>query len=246
MTQQAVTTTKALLFHNHYVPELTLMDEEYVSHSQNRSKVSLTVHDIKQSPTGSVIGAGRVLSEADKQDIRDFLNGEDEIKTGWLPSNLMMINSQQMVWYVPAKTRSMFIRQGDKQLQFKVKFPSLVFMANNSGTLKVAAYTGSGRPKLTQPLYHAPLWNIYADTRLCNGTAEITNIINVDAMQVWEDAMFNTMFTHSNHQNVLPKTKAGKQRAYISFIRAKAKAGTAFKSSEMTPLKMTLDQWAGK
>lgn len=244
MTQQAITTHKALLFHSLVKQQLDALNNGGTnSYQSSNQELSLTVHDVKQSPSGAVIGAGRLLSEADKQELRDYLNGEDGIRGEWLPSNLMLINSQKMVWYVPSKLRTMHIKSGDKVLHIKLKWPSLIFQADSSGRLKVAAYAGTGRPKLSQPLYHAPLWNIYADTRLCSGSATTTDIISINSMKVWEEAVFDTVFTHSNHDNVLPNTKAGKQRAYLPFIKNKAKTGATFRVCDMTPLRMTLEQW---
>lgn len=244
MTPYSIKTHKALLFHTVDKPEMDGLFDEDAIHSLNTKQLSLTIHDVKQSPTGSVIGAGRLISEADKQKLRDYLNGEDGVKTQWLPSNLLMINSQKMVWYVPSKIRTMHIKAGDEVLHIKLKFPSLVFHADCNGRLKVVAYVGNGRPKLTQPLYHAPLWNIYANTSLCSGTAVTTDIISVESMAIWEEAVFNTVFTHSNHNNVLSNNKAGKQRSYMAFIKKKAKSGAAFNVSDMTPLRMTLENWA--
>lgn len=245
MTQQTITPQKALVFHSIDMPSLdALHDEDNQPYQSSGLQMALTVHDIKQSPTGAVITAGRVFSEADKQELRDYLNGEDGIKAEWLPSNLMLINSHKMVWYVPSKLRTMHIKVGDKVQHIKLKWPSLVFQADSNGRLKIAAYAGSGRPSLTQPLYHAPLWNIYADTRLCSGSATTTNIISVKSMKVWEEAVFDTLFTHSNHQRVLPNTATGKQRSYLPFIKNKAKTGASFRACDMTPLKMTLEQWA--
>lgn len=240
-TQHAIVTSKALLFHSVENTSLAFTDE--VNHNTG---ISITVHDIKQAPTGSVIGAGRVMSETDKQEIRDFLNGEDAIKNAWLPENLMMLNSQRMVWYVPAQKRPMHFRTDKgKPLTLNVWYPSLVFCFNGS-SLSVAAYAGQGRPSLTQPLYHAPLWNIYSTTRLCAGNSDTTNIISVEAMAVWEEAIFNTLYSHANHNRVLASFdgKSKDDPAYIRFIKQKAKSGDKFKASEMTPLGKSLDEWA--
>lgn len=246
MTPHTITPQKALVFHQIDMPPLdALHDNEYSYRDPSRgTQLALTVHDIQQSPTGAVITAGRLFSEADKQELRDYLNGEDSIKSEWLPSNLMLINSQKMVWYVPSKIRTMHITVGSKVQHISLKWPSLIFQADSDGQLKIAAYSGSARPKLSQPLYHAPLWNIYGNTKLCSGSAITTNIISVSSMKVWEDAVFETVFTHSNHGEVLKHTKSRKQRSYIRFIMEKARSGTSFKASEMTPLNITLEQWA--
>jgi len=238
--QQPVVTSKALLFHTITNASLNFTDD-----SQHQAGISITVHDIKEAPTGSVIGVGRLMSESDKQEMRDFLNGEDGIKSQWLPENLMMINSTRMVWYVPAQKRRMYF-SGDKGkgVSFEVWYPSLVFNFNGK-KLRVAAYAGQGRPKQTQPLYHAPIWNVYRETHLCNGNADTTNIISVDAMKVWEDAIFNTVFSHSNHANVIAAIKGNKKddRAYMRFIKSKVKSGEKMTTKEMTPLCKTLEEW---
>lgn len=167
MTQQAITTHKALLFHSLAKQQLDALNQRDIASYQPVSdELSLTVHDVKQSPSGAVIGAGRLLSEADKQELRDYLNGEDGIKGEWLPSNLMLINSQKMVWYVPSKLRTMHIKAGDKVLHIKLKWPSLIFQADSSGRLKVAAYIGTGRPKLSQ-LSTMPRFGIFTVIRAC-------------------------------------------------------------------------------
>lgn len=65
-------------------------------------------------------------------------------------------------------------------------------------------------------------------------------------MKVWEDAIFNTVFSHSNHANVIAVIKGNKKddRAYMRFIKSKAKSGDKITAKEMTPLGESLEQWA--
>lgn len=251
MQPQSLTTTKALLIHELRKYGLNALTEIEAPRYNHQSSVSLTVHDIKSTDKGAVMGAGRIMSEADKQELKDFLNGEHSIRDCWLPENLMMMNSTQMVWYVPAKKRPMYFGTGSHAFSVEVMWPSLIF-CQSSGTLNVAAYAGKGRPKLTQKLYHAPLWNVYSTTRLCSGSADTTSIIGLDAMKVWEEAIFNTNFTHSNHSNVIARHTKSERYASVSdkhyqrFIKNKAKSGEPFRVSEMVPLNVTLENWAGR
>lgn len=244
--QSTITTTKALLFHTIQHIDLAVMGglKDYVA--QNAG-LSVTVHDIKESPTGSVIGAGRLMSENDKEDIRNYLNGEEELQTKWLPENLLALNSRHMVWYVPAKKRPMYFRRGaDKQIKIELWYPSLVFHSNGRG-LCVAAYAGTGRPSLSQPLYHAPLWNINTEGHLCSGSADTTSKLGVEAMAIWEEAVFNTLFSHSGTSLVLADSKGKKDdRRYIKFVKEKALAGTKFKTTEMVSMKKTLQDWVNQ
>lgn len=251
MQQTALNTEKAIIIHTVKNTPLDVVRDyqggEFY-HRQTDISLALTVHDIKQSSNGAVMGAGRVLSESDKQQLKDYLNGENEIRNCWLPRNLMMLNSSQMVWYVPSRKRPMHFRSNGKVMHIDVIWPSLVFRFSASGTLSVAAYAGKGAPKPSTKLYHAPLWNIYANTRLCAGSAETTNIIGVEAMPIWEAAIFDTLFSHSNHSLVIkPKgsQKAVSDASYLRFMRQKAKRNEIIKASEMTPLNKTLEQWAG-
>ena len=251
MQTSYIKTEKALLLHTIQTEDLQVLALEDQTHfiGGRDTSMSLTVHDIKQAPDGPVLGAGRVLSEADKQEIRDYLNGESMIRDCWLPENLMMLNNKQMVWYVPAKKRPMYIKKKGKVISKVLMWPSLVFRFTSDRKLYVAAYAGSRRPSLDQPLYHAPLWNIYHDSHLCTGSATTTDVISVDAMTIWEDAIFETVFTHPNHAYVLStnlnKQRIGKtsQAAYIKFIEKKCKSGERFKASEMQPLGRRLEQW---
>tara|TARA_R110001606_G_scaffold399101_1_gene580707 strand:+ start:245 stop:613 length:369 start_codon:yes stop_codon:yes gene_type:complete len=118
-----------------------------------------------------------------------------------------------------------------------------VFHSNGRG-LHVAAYSGSGRPSLTQPLYNAPLWNINAEGHLCSGSEDTTSKLGVDAMAISEEAVFNTLFSHSGTSLVLAISKGKKDdKQYIKFIKQKALTNTKFKTSEMVPMKQALQQW---
>lgn len=251
MQEQVLKSEKAIIIHTIKTASLELVDGFVVdgnNHGGNRSSLALTVHNIKETAQGAVMGAGRVLSEADKQELKDYLNGESEIRHCWLPHNLMMLNSSQMVWYVPSRQRLMHFKSKGKTYHVDIQWPSLVFKFTASGALHVAAYAGKGAPSLTTKLYHAPIWNIFANTRLCTGSADTTNIIGVEAMKIWEAAIYDTVFTHSNHDKVIkPKGKqnAVTDVAYLRFIRGKAKVNEMIKASEMTPLNKTLEQWAG-
>lgn len=250
MQQQNLVASKAIVIHKIRQVGLQSLQELDSSSYNAQSTVALTVHDIKQTDKEPVMGVGQLFSEADKQELKDYLNGEHSIRDCWLPENLMMMNSSQMVWYVPAKKREMYFRKGDKPFSLNVAFPSLIFRFSG-GSLSVAAYVGRGRPKLTQKLYHAPLWNIYQNTRLCTGTADTTNIIGIEAMKVWEDAVFETVFSHSNHPHVIARHTKSKKYAevsdpqYLRFIKSKAKSGETIKANDMVPLGVTLEAWAG-
>lgn len=63
-------------------------------------------------------------------------------------------------------------------------------------------------------------------------------------MAISEEAVFNTLFSHSGTSLVLAISKGKKDdKQYIKFIKQKALTNTKFKTSEMVPMKQALQQW---
>jgi len=215
-----------------------------IADKSSQMKFSITTHDIHHSSRGTVMGSGRLISDSDKQYLTDLLNEFEGDSNEWLPSNLLMYNHQKMVWYVPSKKRNIFFSMKNKKQHYEVIWPSLIFFFDIHKGLRIAAYASKGKPSLKQPLYHAPLWNIYNDTRVCTGSCETTNSVSLDAMSIWEDSIFNTNFTHENHTEVLAMPKNSKKKVnYLKFIKDKSKTGQPIKATEMNPLKLTLNEW---
>lgn len=232
----AITTQQVLLFHQISTNELDFVRANNDGHS--RSNISITTHAIKETPSGSVIGAGRLLSEFDKQALRDFLNGEEEMKSGWIPENVMMMNSKRMVWYVPSKIRPMHFLTKDGSIHYSILWPSLVFCFDAQKRLRVATFMGNRRPRLDQKLFHAPIWNVDSNGVLCAGSNTTTQQISIEAMQIWEEAIFKSNFSHRNHDKVLAV-----DTPYLKFIKQKSNSGERITAKELTPINKTLQDW---
>jgi PRTRC genetic system protein B len=238
MTQQTpIVTKKAMLIHSFDKPGLDVLG------ARNSQETIITVHDIKRSRGTEVMGVGKMLSAEDKAFLINLLNGNSLNEDQWLPDNILMMNSRKVVWFVPGKRRKMHFKLGQKKSHHEVIWPSLCFFHQVGKQLRIAAYAGSRRPKIDQPLYHAPLWNIYEHTGLCSGSCETPGSTNVDAISTWEEAIFNSYFTHANHSNVLANGKS-RDTKYLKVIRSKEKSGKPFFVREMVPLRKTLREWA--
>lgn len=226
-----------MLFHTCQEVELGMLDSRYPS-----SSVAITTHDIINSKSGPVLGAGRTLSQVDKQRLQDLLNNFTRTEDEWIPENVLIYNYDKLVWFVPGSKRKMYFK-GKKPIHYELHWPSLVFTASGKN-LKIAAYAGKGRPRQDQILYHAPLWNIDESGNLCTGSCEVPADITLDSMEIWENAIFNSYFTHENHSEVIKASgKSKKKPNYVQFIRAKAKSGKPWYAAEMNAIGLTLDQW---
>lgn len=129
-----------------------------------------------------------------------FQNG---IKTkGTLYGNLLSIkydlDGLNMVWKVKAGARKLFF---DKSLNIKndtYYLPHLIFHLKKN-SLNVYATKTFNIDDNTK-LYKAPFHNVSANGSVCMGNAKgDTNSVYVDEiMKSWEDAFFNSTFTHFN------------------------------------------------
>lgn len=239
-----VVATKAIIIHQADI-EMISFDEL----KQRKSRCILTVHDVLQSNKGPVIGAGQAMSDIDREMLRSHLNGEKPEKAMWWPENLLFRDAYQMVWYVPPAKRNMYFRSGTTSKKFSVMWPGLVMSYKLDKGFRIVAYAGKGRPTAGQKLYHAPLWNIDNKGVMCAGTAITASELNDEAMNVWNRAVFETNFTHPNHDNYIRsrnKSKKGRvsQAQYMKMLQQKELNGSPFCASEMEPINTTLKAWA--
>lgn len=245
-TESGVVATKAIIIHEAKV-ELISFDNTRRANARS----VLTVHDIFESNQGPVIGAGQAMSDTDREMLRSLLNGESPGQSRWWPETLLFQDAYQMVWYVPPAKRSMYFRVGNEQKKFNLWWPGLVMSYKIGKGFRVIAYAGSGRPSHDQKLYHAPLWNINAVGGICSGSAITSREISPEAMDIWNRVVFDTNFTHSNHEQIIafddvqPKAQDKElNQRYLDFIRYKAEAGTRIQAAEMVETGRTLKEWA--
>lgn len=104
------------------------------------------------------------------------------------------------MWFVEAGT------------SVSVKWPHLVFIASEQN-LRVFAVLGNKRPTPETKLYHAPLMNIFSDGRLCFGSAVRPDRITVDSIPEWSAAIFDSRFSHVNHQRTIKGASTSAEHA---------------------------------
>lgn len=206
--------------------------------------VAVTRHSVSIARKGPVIGPGQPVAATDIGELAALLRGEAAGVSALLPENVLGYSGAHRVWFVPPARRPMWVR-GDKPLRLDVPWPGLV-LAVHEQQLFVAAYRGPGRPGAATPLYHAPLMNIYGDGRVCLGQASIPNGCGEEDMRGWEAVVFETNFTHVNHERTL-NLPAGKKGittpTHIRFWRSLAKTRGGFPAARLGPMNLTLDAW---
>lgn len=123
-----------------------------------------------------------------------------EFLQGLLPENILVWNSDLVVWWSRRTIRRLFFREnteapaGLSGVQFSQ--PALLWCVS-SQELTVRALLTNRRPTADTPLMIAPYWNVDGDTgRVCLGSMKVPEVAGVAALAQWEKAFFESEFTH--------------------------------------------------
>lgn len=156
-----------------------------------------TRHSITRQNTLSL---GRVIS------LPTILNEMSELVSNQcgqksiLPEKVLLDSEQKIVWYTRRNVAPMWFRSENGALSFRVEWPPLFWVVSKSNrSLKVFALPTSSRPTDNTKLYHAPLMNVSEDGVVCQGTAKLPEHIGVSTLGLCEDVIYDSQFTHVNH-----------------------------------------------
>jgi PRTRC genetic system protein B len=75
--------------------------------------------------------------------------------------------------------------------------------------LDVRALAGNERPTPATSLYLAPYWNVSNNGSVCLGTTKVPRDVSVKSLTRWEEAFFESEFTHANASTSLTTHPAG-------------------------------------
>lgn len=132
-----------------------------------------------------------------------------------LPSNVLAISDELLVWWTPATQQLMHfdVSMGDKAVDRqrlqgvsgKVPVPALVFMLNRSRSnrgsylgISVHALAENARPEASTALYRAPLLNVDPHGNVCWGDGQKPKGRGVKDIPAWQALFFSSVFTHYN------------------------------------------------
>jgi PRTRC genetic system protein B len=210
---------------------------------RGRSRGFITWHEVRRSGTD---GAS-FLSEAQEL-TTDFVHhlaqglGTD-VPTEIFPENILARTAEIMVWWTPAKARTMFFAPHDKdayQLNGQRFFqPPLVWKVNGR-ELWVRALRENRRPAPDSPLMIAPYWNVDGETgSTCQGSMRSPEYPGVNAMPLWERAFFQSEFTHQTGTRRLTTHPRGFLGLWSSLAGGERKSPLKY----LTPAKETLQEF---
>jgi PRTRC genetic system protein B len=129
----------------------------------------------------------------------------------FLPGQVVARTPEVLAWWTPAAVRAMFFRAGSELEGVSGKrfpHPALLFVVRN-GVLHVRALSSSRRPGADSKLAAAPYWNIDSNGAVCAGTMRTPKSLTVTSMAAWQQAFFQSEFTHPGGGGRLTKRRGG-------------------------------------
>jgi PRTRC genetic system protein B len=187
-----------------------------------------SLHQIKHGETGiPYLAPGEALTTAFLRTLALGLGAQ--VKPEILPDNVLARTPDVLVWWSRPRQRVMLFggvnEQARKLNGLVFPHPALIFKVADRD-LFVRAVATNARPVPETPLKTAPYWN--TDCRVCPGSMRVPDNVDVASIPQWEDAFFQSDFTHAagalrltNHPDGfigLWLTLAGRKRFPVRYL----------------------------
>jgi PRTRC genetic system protein B len=207
----------------------------YEQHSGNKTAVS--VHPVNQG----VIGAGEPITMEAIEALSVSLGRN--LSACYLSPEVVCLGLGRMAWFCPSNRRRIWFTKNTECAHLNgkvVQHPPLLFVVKDR-QLSVFALAKNERPSATTKLYRAPYWNLYDDGAMCKGSARYPEQPIPANIKQFEDAFFNSAFSHPNVRSKLCKHPQGHKGLWEeSAARPIQDWGKYFKQS-LYPLKRTVE-----
>lgn len=202
----------------------------YVLYEQNGGVCAATRHPVEKGrlKLGRVIALNTMSRELAAQEPRGSVT--------LLPPSVVVSSASLVAWTSRKRLGEMWFHVGGKHTAFRVFWPDLIWLADRQKRgLRVFALGSARRPTLDTRLYHAPLMNIGQAGHLCEGSATLPTTLDVAAIPAIEACLFESCFTHVNHQHTI-KGGADNKR-HLAFWRGKSRQRTPVRVKELMQYK---------
>ncbi len=200
----------------------------------------ITLHDVTTRDGKASIGAGVPATRSRLRRLVETLAPQTAMK-GWVDARLLYIAADILVWWRPAGVATMhFARHGKYRARSgQAMQPPLVFAVSDRGWA-VWAVSTTERPTPNTPLAHAPYFNVYEEGGICTGDVKLPRDIGPDTIRQFEDAFFDSRFTHPNHDDI---TKSAPFEVWASQLDQHPRP---FPADELVAIKHTLGDVVGR
>lgn len=191
--------------------ELKLHQALLLYRNDHGNRFMATLHGVVQTGKSGLpmLGAGQLLSTAALREMTRQLGTSCPLE--FLPNHVVARNPDLIAWWTQAAIRPMFFREGSELADVSGKLfpqPALLFVVRN-GVMFVRALHHNRRPDRDTKLAAAPYWNIDSNGAVCAGTMRAPKSLTVASIAAWQQAFFQSEFTHPGGAGRLTKRKGG-------------------------------------
>ena len=158
-----------------------------------------SVHAVRYDDATPVLEPGSLVSLEGVQELNKALSPVSGLEL--LPAHVLAANSENLVWFEPARERVLFYECSDPLLTrlsgSSFPQPALLFIAGHR-SLRVLALDNDERPTTESKLYMAPYWN--TSTRgVCLGSTPLPESLSVNDTEGYSGSFFASAFTHGSN-----------------------------------------------
>jgi PRTRC genetic system protein B len=216
--------------------EVKLYQAVLLYRNDHGNRFMATVHGVAQKETDGtpLLGSSQLLSTAALRELTKQIG--TSCPAEFLPENVVARTPELIAWLAPAELRPMFFRDGSELADISGKLfphPALLFVVRN-GVLFVRALPNNRRPDPDTRLAAAPYWNIDSNGAVCAGTMRAPKSLTVASIPAWQQAFFQSEFTHPGGAGRLTKRKGGTAALWKSLTGKKVFPRSTL--AEMEPL----------
>lgn len=207
-----------------------------IHHVQDRAQgtnlSTVTAHTIHHQQGQSTLGAGKVFSEQDKQDLIDVLQDKHSAQPSIIDENILAYGSETLMWFRPRQKTLVNINGNE----LTAPLPSLIFLAHK-GHLSVMAVQGERRPTTNTQLLASGLPNVSLDGSWCSGGNGIPCSPAQRHTEQIERIFFESPFTHWS--GAAPKSAKASMDDWFTELSHKRQ----FPMRSLIEYKQSLGQW---
>jgi PRTRC genetic system protein B len=189
-----------------------------------------SLHRVKQADDGvPYLAPGEPLTTAFVRTLAEGLGAQ--VKPEVFPENTLARTPDLLVWWSRPQRRVMFFGGTDREARklngLLFPHPGLVFKVVGKD-LYVRAIATISRPTPETPLKIAPYWNTDSRGLVCAGSMRVPESCDIASIPTWQDAYFQSEFTHAagavrltSHPGGfigLWRSLAGKKRFPLQFV----------------------------
>ena len=191
--------------------ELKLYQAVLLYRNDHGNRFMATVHGVVQKETDGtpLLGCRPTAEYGSLRELTRQLG--TSCPAEFLPDHVVARTPELIAWWTPAAVRPMFFRDGSELAGISGKLfphPALLFVVRN-GVLFVRALPANRRPDPDTRLAAAPYWNIDSNGAVCAGTMRAPKSLTVASIPAWQQAFFQSEFTHPGGAGRLTKRQGG-------------------------------------